>query len=42
MRVMMVNGSPYANGNTFLALEEMRKVFGQDGIDVEMVHIKVE
>lgn len=39
MKVMMVNGSPHANGNTFLALEEMRKVFEQDGIDVEMVHI---
>lgn len=39
MKVMMVNGSPHANGNTFLALEEMRKTFEQDGIDVEMVHI---
>ena len=39
MKVMMVNGSPHANGNTFLALDEMRKVFAQDGIDVELVHI---
>ena len=39
MKVMMVNGSPHANGNTFLALDEMRKTFEQDGIDVEMVHI---
>ena len=39
MKVMMVNGSPHANGNTFLALEEMRKAFEQEGIDVEMVHI---
>ena len=39
MKVMMVNGSPHANGNTFLALNEMRKVFAQDGIDVELVHI---
>ena len=39
MKVMMVNGSPHANGNTFLALDEMRKVFEQDGIEVEMVHI---
>ena len=35
----MVNGSAHVKGNTFLALEEMRKVFEQDGIDVEMVHI---
>lgn len=39
MKVMMVNGSAHVKGNTFLALEEMRKVFEQDGIDVEMVHI---
>lgn len=39
MKVMMVNGSPHANGNTFLALDEMRKTFAQEGIDVEMVHI---
>ena len=39
MKVMMVNGSPHAKGNTFLALEEMRKTFEQEGIDVEMVHI---
>ncbi len=39
MKVMMVNGSAHAKGNTFLALDEMRKVFEQDGIDVEMVHI---
>ncbi|MBQ7479735.1 MAG: flavodoxin family protein [Selenomonadaceae bacterium] len=39
MKVMMVNGSPHANGNTFLALDEMRKTFEQEGIDVEMVHI---
>ena len=35
----MVNGSAHAKGNTFLAMDEMRKVFEQDGIDVEMVHI---
>ena len=39
MKVMMVNGSPHAKGNTFLALDEMGRVFEQDGIAVEMVHI---
>ena len=27
MRVLMVNGSPHANGNTATALEEMKKIF---------------
>ncbi len=35
----MVNGSPKANGNTKAALEEMRKVFEAEGIEVEMLHI---
>ncbi|MBR2214334.1 MAG: flavodoxin family protein [Selenomonadaceae bacterium] len=39
MKVMMVNGSPHAKGNTFVALDEMRKVFDENGIDVEMIHI---
>lgn len=39
MKVMLVNGSPHAKGNTFLALDEMRKVFEQDGIEVEMLQV---
>ena len=39
MKVMMVNGSPHADGNTSLALDEMRKVFVADGIDAEIVHV---
>ena len=39
MKVMMVNGSPHAEGNTFIALDEMRKTFAEDGIDVDMVHV---
>ena len=27
MKVVMVNGSPHAKGNTFLALDEMRRIF---------------
>ncbi len=27
MKVLMINGSPRANGNTFIALHEMEKVF---------------
>lgn len=39
MKVMMINGSPHAKGNTFLALSEMKKVFEAEGIETEMVHV---
>lgn len=39
MRVLMINGSPHANGNTYAALHEMEKIFGQEGIEAEIVHI---
>ena len=39
MKVLLINGSPKANGNTALALAEMAKVFRQEGIDVETIHI---
>ena len=32
MKVLMINGSPHANGNTAISLEEMRKVFERIGI----------
>ncbi len=35
MKVLMINGSPRKNGNTALALEEMKKVFDREGIEVE-------
>lgn len=39
MKVLMINGSPRANGNTALALEEMKKVFESNGIETEILHI---
>ena len=39
MKVLMVNGSPNAHGNTAMALEEMRKVFEAEGIETELVHV---
>ena len=39
MKVLMINGSPHADGNTAIALHEMEKVFAQEGIDVELLHI---
>lgn len=39
MKVLMINGSPHAKGNTHVALAEMEKVFHSEGIEVEIVHI---
>lgn len=35
----MLNGSPHANGNTYIALHEMEKVFAGQGIETEIVHV---
>ena len=35
MKVLMLTGSPKANGNTALALAEMEKILVQEGIEVE-------
>ena len=39
MKVLMLNGSPKANGNTAAALAEMEKVFVQESIEVETVQV---
>ena len=39
MKVLMINGSPNANGNTATALKEMEKVFLEEGVEVEIVHV---
>ena len=39
MKVLLINGSPKANGNTARALEEMVTIFSQDGIETEIVHV---
>ena len=39
MKVLMLNGSPKANGNTATALKEMETVFLQEGIEVETVQV---
>lgn len=39
MKVLMINGSPHAKGNTAVALEEMRKVFEAEGVETELLHI---
>ena len=39
MKVLMLNGSPRAGGNTSVALGEMEAVFRQEGIEVETVQV---
>lgn len=39
MNVLMINGSPRANGNTSIALKEMEKVFAQEGVESEIIQI---
>lgn len=39
MKVLMLNGSPHANGSTYTALDEMRRVFEKEGIEAEIVHV---
>lgn len=39
MKVLLINGSPRANGNTYIALHEMEKVFGKEGVETEILHI---
>ena len=42
MKVLLINGSPKANGNTYTALAEMEKIFISEGIETEMIHVGKE
>ena len=39
MKVLIINGSPRAKGNTTIAVNEMVKVFDNEGVDTEVVQI---
>lgn len=39
MKVLLINGSPKRDGNTAAALNEMAKVFAQEGIETVMLHV---
>ena len=39
MKILMINGSPRAEGNTARALSEMRTIFEKAGAEVEYVHV---
>ena len=42
MKVLMINGSPHANGNTAIALKELEKTFASEGVEVETLHIGMQ
>ena len=39
MKVLLLNGSPKATGNTAHALREMADIFAKEGIEAEIIHI---
>ncbi|MDO4932135.1 MAG: flavodoxin family protein [Prevotellaceae bacterium] len=38
-KVLLINGSPKKEGNTFIALSEIEKVLNSEGIETEIIHI---
>lgn len=39
MKVLLINGSPKANGNTAFALKQMAEVFSEQGVETEIIHV---
>lgn len=39
MKILIINGSPRANGNTAIAVKEMEAVFKKEGIETEILQI---
>lgn len=39
MKVVLINGSPKAEGNTYVALKELSDILVSEGIETEIVHI---
>lgn len=39
MKVLMLNGSPRPQGNTYTALHEMEQIFQQEGVETELIHV---
>lgn len=39
MKVLLLNGSPRVGGNTSIALDEMVKVFQEEGVEAEVVQV---
>lgn len=39
MKVLLINGSPRKQGNTFLALSEVASVLNSNGVETQIIHI---
>ena len=39
-KVLLINGSPIKEGNTFIALSEVAKTLEQEGIETEIIDRK--
>lgn len=39
MKVLLINGSPKSNGNTFVALNEVSKSLRAEGVETEIIHV---
>lgn len=39
MKVLLLDGSPKANGNTAYALSQMAEVFTAEGVETEILHV---
>ena len=39
MNILMINGSPHANGNTAVGLAEMKKIFDAEGIETTILQV---
>jgi multimeric flavodoxin WrbA len=42
MKVLLINGSPRAHGNTYTALSEVAKTLNEEGVETEIVNIGKE
>jgi len=39
MKVILINGSPNANGCTFTALSEVAKTLNENSVETEIIHV---
>ena len=39
MKVLLINGSPHAHGNTALALAQLQKTFTENGVETEIIQV---
>lgn len=39
MNVLLINGSPHRQGNTYIALKEVEKTLNNEGIDTELIQV---